>query len=78
MVALVTIPLAVGFLWRLALVFHWWTIAIFLIASGMVGVLNGIFARNVGRDFLYSAQPLQATIIVIATAACWIPTMIFE
>ncbi|MBU9420611.1 hypothetical protein KTE23_29035 [Burkholderia multivorans] len=75
-VALVSMPLAIGFIARLAMEFHWWTIMIVVVISLFVGIFNGIFARAAGRSILYSAQPIQAIFIVLATAGCWIPSAI--
>jgi hypothetical protein len=71
MLGLLTIPLGVAALWRLALAFGWWTILIFIVVSLVVGAVNGAFARSKGTATLYTLQPVIGTIALACIGASW-------
>lgn len=58
LLALLIIPIAVAAIWRIALDLSWWTILLFLAASLIVGFINGIAMRKIGKDGLYSMQSI--------------------
>lgn len=64
-----TIPLGVAVLWRLALDFGWWTIAIFIVVSLVVGFMTAALARGNGVASVYLLQPVVGTIALGCTAA---------
>lgn len=76
LVAVISLPLGAAFIWRLALEFHWWTILVFVVVSMFTGAFNALYARAAGRSFLYSVQPFQAALIVMATIGCWVPSAV--
>ncbi|GLO24225.1 hypothetical protein [Pseudomonas putida] len=69
------LPAGVAILWKLALLYGWWTIAMFVAVSLLVGTINALTVRGMGRDFLFSLQPVQGTIFAVATVAAWVVGM---
>lgn len=69
---LLTIPLFVAAVWRLALVFGWWTILVFVVVSLVVGTVNGVFGRRQGVATVYSMQPWVGLLSLICIAASWL------
>lgn len=65
------IPGGVAVIWKLALLFGWWTIVVFVAVSLLVGTINAMIVRSMGREFLFSMQPVQGTVFVAATVAAW-------
>ncbi|MNJ48717.1 hypothetical protein D3C77_439180 [compost metagenome] len=69
------IPAGVAILWKLATLYGWWTIAVFIAVSLLVGTINAMTARSMGRDFLFSMQPILGTIFAASTVAAWVVGM---
>lgn len=65
------IPAGIAILWKLALLYGWWAIAIFIAVSLLVGTINALIMRSMGREFLFSMQPIQGTVFAVATTAAW-------
>lgn len=66
------IPAGIAIIWKLALLFEWWTIVVFIAVSLLVGTINAMTVRSMGREFLFSLQPIQGTLFAAATVAAWV------
>lgn len=66
------IPAAISVLWYLGNEFGWWTVAIFVGASLIVGTLNGIAAKGRGRATLVQMQPVTGPLFVAGAIVCWL------
>lgn len=70
------IPCVISILWSMSLVFSWWTIAIFLVMSLVVGFINGTFLRSgFGMESLVSMQPILGTTFVVCGISSWWPAI---
>lgn len=65
------VPAGIAVLWKLSQLFGWWTILVFVAVSLLVGTLNALTVRGMGREFLFQMQPILGTVFVGATAAAW-------
>ncbi len=65
------IPVAIAALWRIALGLSWWTILVFVLASLIVGVLNGVALVRLGKEAVYAMQPYVGFSGITAIAASW-------
>ncbi|ASN70666.1 hypothetical protein 8F9_19 [uncultured Caudovirales phage] len=70
------IPAGVAILWKLGSIFGWWTILIFIVVSLFVGTLNAVTARSMGRELLYSMQPILGTVFLLGAIAAWVAPLI--
>ncbi|NVL28009.1 hypothetical protein F2S71_16590 [Pseudomonas syringae pv. actinidiae] len=68
---MLVIPAGIAILWKLGSIFGWWTILIFIVVSLFTGTLNAVAARSMGREFLYSMQPILGTAFSLFTIAAW-------
>jgi hypothetical protein len=48
----------------------WWTIAVFVLASIVVGVFHATAIRSQGLDYLLNMQPIYTIVFVTAGLAC--------
>ncbi|MEZ2724115.1 hypothetical protein ACBQ21_08965 [Pseudomonas putida] len=71
-VGMLIIPIAIAIIWRLGTIFGWWTIAIFIVVSLLVGSINAFMIRKSGLTSLFSLQPLLGTVALIAAAGSWV------
>ena len=69
--AILIIPIAVAAIWRIALDLHWWTILLFVAASLIVGIINGIAMRKIGKDGVFSMQTLVGLVGAALVGASW-------
>lgn len=73
---LLVIPCAIALIWAMALEFGWWTIAIFIVLSLIVGTLNGMVMRSQeGVHGLVSMQPALGTIFIVCSVISWWPVL---
>lgn len=68
---LLSIPMGIALLWRLALTAGWWTILIFLVTSFFVGFTSGNFIRKNGIEPLIDLQPLQGGVALVCALTSW-------
>lgn len=69
---LLTIPLSIAALWRIALEIGWWTALVFIAASLLVGAIHAVIARrNGGIAAIYSLQPTIGCLALIFVALSW-------
>ena len=71
LLAILIIPIAIAAVWRIALDLRWWTILLFVVASLIVGIINGIAMRKIGKDGVYSMQTVAGLAGVALVAASW-------
>lgn len=71
-IGLLTIPLAIAALWRIALDFGWWTIVVFVVVSLTVGTVNAIAARTFGIGALYAMQSWVGLLAAACIAGAWL------
>jgi hypothetical protein len=69
--ALLIIPIAIAAIWRIALDLRWWTILLFVAASLVVGIANGIAMRQIGKAGVYSMQTFIGVVGAALVAASW-------
>ena len=68
---LLMIPIAIAAIWRIAVDLSWWTILVFVVASLIVGVINGIAMRQMGKAGVYSMQTVVGVVGAALIAASW-------
>lgn len=70
---LLTIPAGISLLWRISNDFGWWTIAIFIGTSTLIGIFTARHGRKHG-DFamLYAMQPILGAIFSAAAVLSWL------
>lgn len=71
-IGLLIIPSAVALLWRISISIGWWTVGIFVAASILVGVFNGVMARKHGVSFVYALQPTVGATFCICAVLSWL------
>lgn len=69
--ALLIIPIAAAAIWRIALDLGWWTILLFVATSLIVGIINGIAIRRIGKVGVYSTQTITGVVGAALVAASW-------
>lgn len=66
-----TIPMAISLLWRIALNLGWWSIALFVGLSLIVGICTAMASRAFGTVPIYSLQTTEGTMAAICSIGCW-------
>lgn len=69
--ALLIIPIAAAAIWRIALDLGWWTILLFVATSLIVGIINGIAIRRIGKVGVYSTQTITGVVGAALVAVSW-------
>ena len=68
---MLTIPVLIALMWKIIATFGWWTIAIFIIESLIVGYLNMKFIRAHGMASLVAMQPFLGLVFTSCAVLCW-------
>ena len=71
LLAWLIVPIAIAAVWRIALDLQWWTILVFILASLVVGVVNGVAMRKIGKEGVYSMQTFVGIIGAAVVSASW-------
>ena len=72
LLAVLIIPIAIAAIWRIGLDLRWWTILLFVAASLVVGIINGIAMRKIGKDGVYSMQTVVGLVGAALIAVSWL------
>ena len=69
---IIQIPAGVSLLWKIALIFSWWTAVIFVGVSLFVGVLNIPLLRNSDSiETILGLQPILGVTFMACSVGCW-------
>lgn len=68
---LMTLPIGIALLWRLAVGIGWWTVLVFVAASFVSGFFTAKIIRAQGLEALVTGQPLQGTLALLCAAGSW-------
>ena len=72
-VSVLSIPLGIAAMWRLALAVGWWSVAVFIGASLLAGGFHAmVMGRNRERVRLWRIQPFEAAAALGLTALSWL------
>lgn len=67
----IAVPAAISLLWRSAHVFGWWTIALFIGISFVIGFIANAATRSGKLGALVAIQPLTGFIGAVCAVGCW-------
>ncbi len=66
------VPVAIAALWRIALDLHWWTIAVFFLASVTTATFNAFVMRFMGKATLFAAQSFNGLLGLGCVVLGWV------
>ena len=72
LLGLLTLPIVGAALWKLSLGFGWWTIAVFVAVSLVVGTVHAVVMRKFGRHAAFAAQTFCGVAGTALIGASWL------
>jgi hypothetical protein len=66
-----SIPMMVSLLWRSSQYIGWWTVLLFIAASVIAGIHNGLMIKGEKQQVLIDVQPLQVIVALGCAIGCW-------
>lgn len=75
--SVVSIPMFIAAMWRIAIDIGWWAAAMFVLASMLAGIVNGVMSRlGGGTVVVYQMQPLVGGLAAACIGISWATLML--